>query len=570
MPAPFAPPMPHHTAADAATRDAAALRRRLVEGEWLEDATRRQADFFAEEVRELLPRPVLSRNAALQVWSQIATLYDDAPSVTVAGGQPVPEVLIPPDLWPMRQQAHLLQVAANESLMRIDTDGEGTISYRVVPADAVILRSAIRTPSGAAPFNPTRAQPVRVEECRLRAAPGGGELWTWECWDVSDPAAPTFTIYGYVQDYTGGSWSDMTAHYAGVEGWPDGYRDAAGRPVLPYVLYHRKISEALRDPYGGQEVVSGTLDASALWTMWLSGVRDGAHPQRYIIDGAVPVTSMTGGGARGVPDTQVVRMNPQTVIPIHGIRRGEEYTSPSAGQWQPACDPASMGTSIESYEAGLATGAGLSPADVHRGTQGASGYSIVVSRKGQRDQQKKLIPPSRMGDQLLFAKAAALTGGDASLTTPSAWVIEYATMTTSPEEAKAEQEVIKGDLELGLTSRRSAIRKRNPGINEKQLDALIAEIDADKKPPEGEMPEGEMPEGEMPGGEMPEGEVEEVENEDAALMATLAAAKAAADAGDAVGASAAIAAALVLLAVDEEEDAAEAEVMVQPETEDAA
>ena len=560
----YTPTMPHHTAADSAMREAAALRRRLVEGGWLEDATRRQADFFAEEVRELLPRPVLSRNAALQVWSQIATLYDDDPTVSV-NGEHAPAALMPADLWPMRQQSHLLQVAANESLMRIDVDAQGVVSYRVVPVDAVVMRGALHMPEGAAPFNPTRAQPVRVEECRLRAAPGGGELWTWECWDVSDPAAPTFHIYGYTSDYKTGAWADMTAHYAGVEGWPDGYRDAAGRPVLPYVLYHRKVSEAMRDPYGGQEVVSGTLDASALWTMWLSGVRDGAHPQRYIIDGAVPVTSMTGGGARGVPDTQVVRMNPQTVIPIHGIRRGEEYTSPSAGQWQPACDPASLGTSIESYEAGLATGAGLSPADVHRGTQGASGYSIVVSRKGQRDQQKKLIPPSRMGDQLLFAKAAALAGGDASLTTPSAWVIEYATMTTSPEEAKAEQEVIKGDLELGLTSRRSAIRKRNPGINEKQLDALIAEIDADKKPPEGEMPEGEMPEGEMP-----EGEVEEVENEDAALMATLAAAKAAADAGDAVGASAAIAAALVLLAVDEEEDAAEAEVMVQPETEDAA
>ena len=67
---PYAPPMPHHTDADRAIREAAALRRRLVEGAWRDDAARRQADFFAEEVRDMLPAPVLSRNAALQVWGK--------------------------------------------------------------------------------------------------------------------------------------------------------------------------------------------------------------------------------------------------------------------------------------------------------------------------------------------------------------------------------------------------------------------------------------------------------------------------------------------------------------------
>lgn len=84
---PYAPTMPHHTDADRAIREAAALRRRLVEGAWRDDAARRQADFFAEEVRDMLPAPVLSRNAALQVWGQIATLYDDPPSVEVVDGR---------------------------------------------------------------------------------------------------------------------------------------------------------------------------------------------------------------------------------------------------------------------------------------------------------------------------------------------------------------------------------------------------------------------------------------------------------------------------------------------------
>ena len=556
---PYAPTMPHHTDADRAIREAAALRRRLVEGAWRDDAARRQADFFAEEVRDMLPAPVLSRNAALQVWGQIATLYDDTPTVEIAGMDATP--LTPADLWPMRQQSHLLQVAANECLMRVDYDGTD-LSYRVVPVDTVVMRAVTRAPEGAAPFNPIRGQPVRVEECRTRLHPAGdGEVWTWEVWDVSDPAAPLFQIWVQGKSADGeDGWADYTAHYAGAEGWPEQYRDAAGRAVLPYTLHHRRVGDHLREPLAGQEVVSGTLDASALWTMWLSAVRDGAHPQRYLIDGQVPTGVTNGAGTRGVMEAQVVRMNPQTVIQIHGIRRGEEYTSPSAGQWQPACDPASLGTSIESYEAGLATGAGLSPADVHRGTQGASGYSIVVSRKGQRDQQKKLIPPSRMGDQLLFAKAAALAGADASLTVPSAWVIEYATLTTSPEEAKAEQEVIKGDLDLGLTSRRSAIRKRNPGITDPQLDALIAEIDAEKEGPE-------APE---------EMDTEESTDEDAALRDTLTEADDALNSGDFRTAARAISRAIGMLQADTAEDVAEemgAEDMPpgsdQPEAEDA-
>ena len=259
--------------------------------------------------------------------------------------------------------------------------------------------------------------------------------------------------------------------------------------MLPYVVCHRRVGDHLREPFAGQEAVAGTLDASALWTFWFAGVRDGTHPQRYLIDGIVPATSVSSAGT-DVMGVQTVVMTPQTVIQIHGIRRGDTYSSPNAGQWQPACDPSTLGAAIESYEAGLAVGAGLSPADIQRGSSGLSGYSIVVSRKGQRDQQKKLIPPSRMADQLLMAKAAALLNRPDLPIDPAAWSIQYATLTTSPEEAKADQEVIKGDLELGLLSRRGAIRRRNPGITDTQIDALITEIEGEK---EGEDDAEDMP-----------------------------------------------------------------------------
>ena len=537
---PYCPDLPHHTASDRECRESAALRRRMTEGAWRADAEARQADYFAEEVRELLPAPVLARNAALQIWGQIATLYDDAPTVE-ATGAPDLDALLTPDLWPMRQQAHLLQVAANECLMRVDIDADAQITYRVVPVDTVVLRSTQRKPAGAAPFNPIRGQPVRVEECRLRVSPSGeGEVWTWEIWDISDPAAPTFSILvsSEATDAQGNKtqgWTDYTAHYAGAVGWPDGYTDAQGRPVLPYVVCHRRVGDHLREPFSGQEAVEGTLDASALWTFWMSGVRDGTHPQRYLIDGIVPATSVSTAGTAGVMGVQTVVMAPQTVIQIHGIKRGDTYSSPSAGQWQPACDPASLGGAIESYEAGLAVSAGLSPADVQRGSSGTSGYAIVVSRKGQRDQQKKLIPPSRMADQILLAKAAALLSRPDLPTNPAAWSIQYATLTTSPEEAKADQEVIKGDMELGLLSRRGAIRKRNPGITEAQIDALIMEIDGEKDGTE----------------------TEDTADEDADLRAALNEARAALASGDTAAAAAAMTRAAGLLEADAGEDAEE-------------
>lgn len=478
---PPVPVPPWHTEADTACREAAALRRRMTEGAWIADAGMRQADFFSAEVREYLPAPVTSRNAALNVWSQIATLYDDAPTVEAAGN-PDLDGVITPDLWPMRQQSHLLQVAANECLIRIDIEENEGIGYRAVPVDTVVLRGYGKYPADRAPFNPTRHQPARVEECRLRLSPTGqGMVWTWEVWDVSDPGAPLFAIFvpakttgadGKEQD----GWADATAHYAGEVGWPEQYRDAEGRPVLPYALYHRRVSDRLLDPLTGAELVNGTLDASALWTFWMSAVRDGSHPQRYIMDGHVPATANTSGGVSRL-GTDAIRASPQFILPIHGIRRGEEYTSPNAGQWQPAADPASLATSIEGYEAGLAVSAGLSPADVHRGTSAGSGYALVVSQKGKRDMQKKLIPPSRSGDQVLLAKAAALLRDPALPIDPAAWSITYGMIGVSPEEILKEQQVIKEDLALRLTSHRAAIRTRNPSMTEAQIDALIAEID---------------------------------------------------------------------------------------------
>jgi hypothetical protein len=539
---PTAPPMkPWHADADTTLQADAAIRRRLVDGTWREDAAMRLGEFFSAETRSLLPSPDLSQNPFKQIVDQIACLYDVVPTAS-ADGQPDTSRLITWDMWPIRQDCHRYQTACNECLLRIDIEEDGTLGYRVVPVDTVVMRTYGRSVKRA-PFNPGRSQPAAVHEARCRIGDGGKEVWTWEVWDVSDPANPIFQILAMEEANTADGktetiWTDQTALYSGGEGWPDAYRAADGTPVLPYVLYHRRVGDHLRDGMGGAEAVSGTLTTSALWTFWLGGVRDGAHPQRYVMDALIPSTN-TSPGPKAIEE---VRLNPQTLLQIHGLRRPDgTYSSPSAGQFQPACDPKTMGEAIESYSNAIAVNAGLSPADVQRGSSGQSGYAIVVSQKGRRDAQRKMIPACRFGDQLLLAKGAALLRDPALPTTPQAWSIVYAVVGVSPEEQKAEQEVVDADLKMRVISRREAIRRRNPQLSDEQINALIDEIEGEQE--------------DTTGNSGKEAEAEGVDDE--AVTAHLADAMAALTDGDTAAAQASIMAALKLHGEDMVEDDAE-------------
>ena len=55
----------------------AALRRRLLTGVWQQDARDRMSDFFAPEVRDMLPPTELSHNPFASTHQQLATLYDE-------------------------------------------------------------------------------------------------------------------------------------------------------------------------------------------------------------------------------------------------------------------------------------------------------------------------------------------------------------------------------------------------------------------------------------------------------------------------------------------------------------
>ena len=445
------------------------LRRRLLTGAWARDAANREADLFAPEVREMLPPAELSHNPFATTHQQIACLYDEDPEL-----EPTPNTgdttgILTPDLWPLCQERQLYQSACNECGMRVDvwpgtpaTEATETspalpatspaITYRVVYPDLILV--ATPSPDGRDPQVATR-----IEEARERINAAGQIVWTKEVWDVSDPTAPVFEIHELAGD---GTWTDQTAYYAEQPGWPPQYRDLAGNPVLPYVVYHKALGSHMWSPFRGHELALGTLTVAAAWTMWLSGLRDGSHPQRVLLDGEVQVTAQAP-----ITGAQILRMNPQTILQVKSIRRSDNtYSSPSVTQWQPAMEPKPFGESVTEFEASLAVHAGLSPSDVQKGHDNMSGYAIVVSRSGQRKASKRMLKPCMFGDQLLLSKAAALwnaaNGTQLASENPADYQICYEALDaldlTHEDQERMEREEEKAKAE-NLAARLTSVEK---------------------------------------------------------------------------------------------------------------
>lgn len=451
---------------------------RMLDGEWGTDAEGRLADFFAAEVRELLPPAELSCNPELSIHAQKSILYDESPEVHADGVDPEDMApVLPEELWPLMQDRLLKQSAMQECLVRIDVDRSvKSISYRVVPASMVANVKAD-------PHRPDR--PTGLEELRLFREPVTGDLvWAWEVWDYSDPKAPKYEVHRI--DATG-KRTDATADlYRLADGTPATdvpYRDKAGQPILPYILFHARVGNRLFSPFRGREVVSGTLTAAALWTMWVGGVRDGAHPQRAIIDGNV-ATVATPRPVAG-SQVRVVRMNPMAILEIKSDGANGRA---SIGQWQPAMDPKAAGEAIEAFVASLAVYADLSPSDITLGTSGKSGYAIVVSREGLRRAQKRMIPPCRMGDRLMLATASRMANaeiGTALPEDPKAWHIDYHDVGETPAEEKAEAEAEAAERENILAKRDAgmlhpvdAFMEVNDIEDRAEAERMMAEIEA--------------------------------------------------------------------------------------------
>ena len=445
--------------------DHTAKRRRLLNGDWLEDLLYVRAQHFDGIRDDALGPCDLSSNAFRRIASEMAGLYTTGPkgehqaaraeSLTGPNG-----LLERSGLWSLMQRFQLWTWGCREYLMRPHIDRDGLPIYRPVAPDMVI--------AWASPDNPD--QPVAIYELRRRKI-HGEHVWTWDCVSIEDPEFPTYKVHLHHKDEFMYLGEDISAEILGGDfsGSNYPYRSAGGDPVLPYVLYHAEKTGKLWDPYALIEVVEGSLTASMLYTLYLHMARDSSWPQRWGINIQVPggISSMTDRGPR-----MSVPADPASIIMFetHGDQPG------SVGQFNAGADISEFGESISEYELRLAQYAGLPASDIQRVKGNArSGYSIALSNRGKREVQARSLPQMERGDLELIRLTAIMLNNRAGreVYPETGYSITYNSIPDSIEERRARREEITYEMGLGLLGPLDAYMRLYPGTTPDQAIAAL-------------------------------------------------------------------------------------------------
>lgn len=476
MHSPMIPPMPLPESADAARWQHTRKREQMLDGDWrelLEDAIR----LHLGSTRARAMGPVdMSSNVLRAVSTQLAVMYDRAPTVTNPGAADAAAPLVASgsgllDLagtWQVMAHIQRAVIGLNDALVAVEASAEGPPLLRYV--------SPAMVTATAAPAEPDA--PTTVRELRLRSHPETGEyLWAWDVWDAS-PDAPRFYIEAATAEAT-----DITAWYArGVDGEPlagaqEGeaypYRDGSGRPVLPYVLYHAQRAPRLFSPMSNRELCEGSLSAAVGWSFWAHCLKDASWPQRYAINclpAGLAVTDTEGGRRNSVVT------DPATVLLMDVATEGEGQ--PAVGQWSAGSDPGKLAECLMQYEARLATHFGVSPSDIQReGGTPRSGYAISISQSGKREAQQRYEPNFRRGDlRLISTIATVLNSAQGSSYPESGYEITYSGVPRSPQERDSARRHVLELLDAGLIDRVEALIQLNPGLTRAEATTRIDAI----------------------------------------------------------------------------------------------
>jgi len=498
------------------TRD----RVKMLRGTWLDLARTHLVVQLGAERANMHATPSVASNPFAQVCTEVSVLYDAPPTIMHKRApeqeyRPLTELIANAGYWAQAQEVQRYTVGLRECFVAIEIDNEtGAFNFRTVTPDIVRASGGMKVD-----------QPTRIEELRrypvsilsgrqsLQGVPLCSDdpsyFWGVLVHDVSNQSAPSMSIHLH----DGASWvgTDITAEVwrsLGIDsplpqgaGYP--YRFAQrgnqpGRPFLPYVLYHaKKNGDRMFDPFYHVELVLGTLDVAVLYSFLLHIARDASWPQRYMINGMVPMSDV--GKAVGDGDQQTI----QTIVPdptmvLQIVQVPDSTATPTAGQWQPGGDIEKYEAVLSSLTVALAQSAGVSPSDVQRlGGTARSGAAISLTNAGKREQQRRLAPIFADPDARLLAYCAAMhnrwadsspdRGGYARFP-ESGYEVLYKKVPRSPEELKSHREHILALLEKNLISRVDAYAELYDTSRSAAENALRALDDEGKGHENGEDP----------------------------------------------------------------------------------
>lgn len=454
-----------------------ALRKRMIIGAWEQDLEDELARHLPADRREAWGPADLSSNPFEQITRQLSVLYHEVPAVTNLNGDisaltSREGLVTKAGLWQLMQRAQQMVIGLRESAIRIDVNPhiEGAasiapgIQYRIVTPDLLYCE--------AHPDQPDI--PVYYQEARLREFQGK-PLWVADVMDIRDPNLPLFGMFIIEKD--GSLGRDVSEEFMGHpthrgEDYP--YRDGAGNPFLPVVLYHAEKTGFLWDSYNASQMVYGSLTSAVLYSMWVHLVRDACWSQKYVA--GLSVAGLSQIDQNEIARRSSIATDPSSILVF--TQDPDAQGQPLVGSFSIPTDPHALLESISKYEMRVGLAAGLSPSELSR-TNGdpRSGYALAVSKSGQREAQKKFAPVFRLGDEELLAKTAMLANRFLGTSLPEdGYRVSYHSMPLTPDEMRAQREDITAKMQAGLISPVQAVMMMYDDMDEREAREYLLQI----------------------------------------------------------------------------------------------
>lgn len=462
------------SSADSARWAHTSLVRRILNGEWESDVEGRLRLAIGDVKREAWGPIDLSACPLRVCADSLSRSYDVPPAIMAPdeAGAEVTKLVTRSGHWARMPLVQRDAWAEGEVYVRVDLDAYGEPTYRIVHGD--------RLTAEPDPEHPDR--PIILREL-VRRRVDGEPTWTWDVYDLTDPAYPTFRIY---KDEKGDLGAELTNLFFSIplEGESYPYRYENGRPYIPYVIYRATESGGLWHPYLRREITEGTLNVAMYYTFFGHIVRDASWPQRFVVDlelsGASrgePTSPVLGPDGRPVRKqrSQLVT-DPATVAVLRSL--ADATGQPQVGQWQPGGDPMVIIEAVGVYERRLASYAGITGSDQMRMSgDPRSGFAIAVSRTTLREQMRRIEPLLRRADEELLRMTAAMLSRHRGTRYPeSGYEIVYQGVPESPEEREARREHVIALLDKGLMDRVAAYQAMHPGVSRAEAEEAIERI----------------------------------------------------------------------------------------------
>ena len=480
---PTRPNMP--TVQDENRAQESAIRRRMLEGTWKKDLLNVMSEHLNPGRMDSWGPPDLSTNLLETITRELSKLYHETPTVshneadiTALTGR---DGLLQP-LWPLMQRAQQSILALREGFIRCDyipageIDKQASIQYRLVTPDYVYCES-----NPSAPDIPTLYQEYRIRVYQKKGVDGATKpdpeiIWTVDIFDLRNMKKPSFKICRV--DDSGKIGEDLTKYYLGVaslkgEKYP--YRYSDGFPFMPIVMYHAEATGKLWNSYDKKSLTAGAMQTAMLGSYWLHICKSASYEQRYI-------AGLTLQGLNQLEADQPARRaelatDPSSIL-VFQQDPDAMQGQPLIGSFSPSVDPNSFLQAIHSYEKKIASSFSISASLLRESGDPRSGYSIAISKDGQRQAQRIQAPIFRVYDSKLCNIVAAMANRFMGLNLPedNKYRVAYAPIPLSGQESKEQRESILSLTQAGLMSPIQAYQILNPDTDEQQAEIALEKI----------------------------------------------------------------------------------------------